>query len=232
MKVTHYDAFAENYSTENESSLMNAYYERPAVINLAGEVIGRRVLDIGCGSGPLAAALVAKGAAVTGFDSSPAMIDLARQRLGNEANFHVADLGQPLPFADSTFDVVVASLVFHYLQDWSAPLSELWRVLEPGGRVVLSVNHPLIYKMMEPAADYFAVTEYSEEYIFNGQPATLTFWHRPLHAMTDAFTRAGFRINIVSEPPIAPDTPRELLPPHLQDRTAFVGFIFFVLDRD
>ncbi|WP_434992231.1 class I SAM-dependent methyltransferase [Arthrobacter sp. Ld5] len=231
MKVAPYDAFAENYSTENESSLMNAYYERPATIDLLGDVSGRRVLDVGCGAGPLSAALTATGATVTGFDASPAMIDLARRRLGIEADLHVADLSQPLPFRDGVFDAAAASLVFHYLRDWSAPLAELRRVLKPGGRLVLSVNHPLIYKVIEPTADCFALTEYSEDYVFNGQPATLTFWHRPLHAMTDAFTEAGFRIAVVSEPPIAPDTPRDLLPPHLQDRAAFVGFIFFALER-
>ena len=64
MKVAPYDAFAENYSTENESSLMNAYYERPATIDLLGDVSGQRVLDVGCGAGPLSAALTAKGATV------------------------------------------------------------------------------------------------------------------------------------------------------------------------
>lgn len=231
MKVAPYDAFAENYSTENESSLMNAYYERPATLDLLGDVSGQRVLDVGCGSGPLSAALTAKGATVTGFDASPAMIDLARRRLGAGADLHVADLSQPLPFRDCVFDAAAASLVFHYLRDWSAPLAELRRVLKPGGRLVLSVNHPLIYKVIEPSADYFTLTEYAEEYVFNGRPAALTFWHRPLHAMTDAFTEAGFRIAVVSEPPIASDAPRDLLPPHLRDRTAFVGFIFFALER-
>jgi 2-polyprenyl-3-methyl-5-hydroxy-6-metoxy-1,4-benzoquinol methylase len=67
-KADHYDSFAESYSTENESSLLNAYYERPAMIVLAVAVEGRRVLDAGCGSGPLSAALRAKGAIVTGVD--------------------------------------------------------------------------------------------------------------------------------------------------------------------
>jgi hypothetical protein len=48
--------------------------------------------------------------------------------------------------------------------------------------------------------------------------------------MTDAFTDAGFRISVISEPPYSPDTPRELLPPHIGDRTAFLSFIFFVLE--
>lgn len=230
MQPEHYDSFAENYSTENESSLFNAYYERPAMIDLAGNVNGRRVLDAGCGSGPLSAALRAKGAIVTGFDSSPAMVKLARRRLGEDAELHVADLGQPLPFADGAFDDVVASLVLHYLRDWAAPLAELRRVLKPGGRLILSVNHPIVYKLVDPSADYFAITKQSDEFTFNGQSAVLTYWHRPLHAMTDAFTEAGFRISIISEPPFSSDTPRELIPPHIGNRTAFLGFIFFVLE--
>ena len=230
MKADHYDSFAESYSTENESSLLNAYYERPAMIDLAGDVDGHRVLDAGCGSGPLSAALRAKGAIVTGFDGSPAMLELARQRLGDDAALHVADLSRPLPFADGAFDDIVASLVLHYLRDWATPLAELRRLLKPGGRLILSVNHPIVYKLLYPDADYFAITRYSEENTFNGQSAVLTYWHRPVSAMTDAFAAAGFRVSVISEPPFSPDTPRELLGPTFADRTAFLCFIFFVLE--
>jgi ubiquinone/menaquinone biosynthesis C-methylase UbiE len=230
VKADHYDSFAQSYSTENESSLLNAYYERPAMIDLAGDVDGHRVLDVGCGSGPLSAALRAKGAIVTGFDGSPAMVELARQRLGDDAALKVADLGRPLPFSDGAFDDIVVSLVLHYLRDWAAPLAELRRVLKPGGRLILSVNHPIVYKLLYPDADYFAITQYSEDNTFNGQSAVLTYWHRPLSAMTDAFTEAGFRVCVISEPPFSPDTPRELLGPTFADRTAFLCFIFFVLE--
>jgi len=230
MKADHYDSFAADYSAENESSLLNAYYERPAMIDLAGDVDGRRVLDAGCGSGPLSAALRAKGAIVTGFDGSPAMLELARQRLGDDAALHVADLSRPLPFADGAFDDIVASLVLHYLRDWATPLAELRRLLKPGGRLILSVNHPIVYKLLYPDADYFAITQYSEENTFNGQSAVLTYWHRPVSAMTDAFAAAGFRVSVISEPPFSPDTPRELLGPTFADRTAFLCFIFFVLE--
>lgn len=73
--------------------------------------------------------------------------------------------------------------------------------------------HPSVYAIVYPEADYFALTKYSEEYTFDGQSAVLTYWHRPLHAITDAFAAAGFRIATVSEPPPASDTPPELLPP-------------------
>ncbi|KGJ72208.1 methyltransferase [Cryobacterium roopkundense] len=232
MKPDHYEGFADSYSAENESCLLNAHYERPAMIALAGNVNGRRVLDAGCGSGPLSAALSAKGAIMTGFDASPAMLELARQRLGSTVDLSVADLSQPLPFADDSFDDVVSSLVFHYLEDWSAPLAELRRVLKPGGRLILSVNHPTVNVITQPTEDYFAIRQYSEDYEFSGKPAVLTFWHRPLHAMFDAFTSAGYVVATVSEPAPSPDAPDELLPPRILngERTAFLSFIFFVLE--
>lgn len=45
-----YDTFAEAYAAENETSLINAYYTRPAILDLAGDVTGRRILDAGCGA--------------------------------------------------------------------------------------------------------------------------------------------------------------------------------------
>ena len=230
MEADHYDSFAESYSADNESNLINGFYERPAMIGLAGDVNGRRVLDAGCGSGPLSAALRERGAIVTGFDSSPAMVELAERRLGQDARLLIANLGKPLPFAGGAFDDVVGSLVLHYLEDWTAPLAELRRVLRPGGRLLLSVNHPMVYPAVNPGTDYFALAQWSDEYMFDGHRTTLTFWHRPLHAMTDAFTGAGFRISVISEPPVSPGTPRELLPAQLVNPTTFLCFLFFVLE--
>jgi ubiquinone/menaquinone biosynthesis C-methylase UbiE len=92
-----YDSFAEAYSAETEANLINGYYARPAILDLAGDVAGRRVLDVGCGSGPLFAALRDRGAIVTGIDKSAGMLKLARQRLGDDADLQVADLGGALP---------------------------------------------------------------------------------------------------------------------------------------
>ena len=86
--------------------------------------------------------------------------------------------------------------------------------------------------MPTKAPAYFAPYNWTEEWTFGGHSARMSFWHRPLHAMTDAFTAAGFRISVISEPPPAPDTPRELLPPDMAGGTAFLGFLFFVLQAD
>lgn len=233
-RANDYDSIAEGYAAQNETSLMNAYYERPAMLELAGDVTGRRILDAGCGSGPLFAALRDRGAAVTGIDASAGMLELARRRLGADADLRVADLGGPLPFPDGAFDDVVASLVLHYLEDWGPTLAELRRVLTPGGRLIVSVEHPFAITLMQRLAvdkpDYFQTRNRTEEWTLGGQSARMSFWDRPLHAMTDAFTAAGFRIDVISEPPPAPGA-RDLFPEELHGfaGTSFLGFLFFVL---
>ncbi|WP_121012284.1 class I SAM-dependent methyltransferase [Saccharothrix australiensis] len=226
-----YDSFAEAYAAENDSSLVNAYYARPAILDLAGDVAGRRILDAGCGAGAVSAALRDRGAVVTGFDRSARMVELARQRLGADTDLRVADITRPLPYPDGAFDDVVAALVLHYLEDWTGPLAELRRVLKPGGRLIVVVNHPIILKMAHRESDYFATTKWSDEYDFNGRKAVLTYWHRPLHAMTDAFTAAGFRTAVISEPPPAPEA-HELFPDEMArfPSGAFLSFLFFVLE--
>jgi ubiquinone/menaquinone biosynthesis C-methylase UbiE len=234
--INDYDSFAKAYTDSNETNLINAYYERPAMLELAGEVAGRRILDAGCGSGPLFAALRDKGAVMTGIDKSAGMLQLARRRLGDDADLQVAELGSRLPFPDGTFDDVMASLVLHYLEDWGPALAELRRVLKPGGRLIVSVDHPFVTTFMhreegrEP--EYFATYSYTEEWTMGDQTALMSFWARPLHAMTDAFTAAGFRILVISEPAAAPDTPRELLPDKFADNPHFLCFLFFVLQAD
>jgi len=236
-KVNAYDSFAEAYTAENEANLINGYYQRPAMLALAGDVAGRRILDAGCGSGPLFAALRDRGAVVSGFDASAGMLELARRRLGDGADLRVADLGSPLPYPDDTFDDVVAALVLHYLEDWGPALAELRRVLKPGGRLIASVDHPFAIHLMHRQAGreaeykYFDTTNWIEEWTFGDQSAMVSLWHRPLHAMIEAFTAAGFRITVISEPEPDPAA-RELFPEAIAAKPRFLSFLFFVLRAD
>ena len=103
-------------------------------------------------------------------------------------------------------------------------------MLKPGGRLIVSVDHPFVTTLAHREAghepDYFATYNWVDEWTVDGQTALLSFWARPLHAMTDAFTAAGFRIAVISEPAAAPDTPRELLPDRFADRRRFLCFLF------
>lgn len=231
VQANDYDSFAEAYTAENENNLVNAYYERPAMVRLAGDVTGRHVLDAGCGAGALTAALRDRGADVTGIDSSSAMLRLARRRLGEQADLRVVDLRDPLPFDTGAFDDIVASLVMHYLRDWNPTLTEFRRVLTPGGRLILSVEHPVVaYMIQDPLPDYLGTNSYSFEWEFGGQTAAMTFWRRPIHAMTDAFTDAGFRVSAISEPQPDPAA-RELFPDADVDALCTQpSFMFFILE--
>ncbi|GAA3691156.1 class I SAM-dependent methyltransferase [Nonomuraea antimicrobica] len=232
-----YDRIAKGYTAENETGLANAYYERPAMLELAGDVSGRRILDAGCGSGALFAELRDRGALVTGIDASAGMLETARRRLGADADLRVADLAGPLLFPDGAFDDVIASLVLHYLEDWGPTLAELRRVVRPGGRLLVSVDHPFVITLMRrlagEKAHYFGTRNRIEEWTMGGQTAQMSFWDRPLHAMTEAFTTAGFRISVISEPPFVPEA-RELFPEEFREITGtrFLSFLFFVLEAN
>jgi SAM-dependent methyltransferase len=152
---------------------------------------------------------------VTGFDNSTRMLELARRRLGDCADLHTADLGSPVPFPGGAFDDVIASLLLHYLEDWTAPLAELHRVLMPGGRLIVAIDHPfattLFHYESGRKAAYFGTYKHAAEWTMGGQTALMSFWHRLLHAMADAFTAAGFPISVISEPEPASEA-RELFP--------------------
>jgi hypothetical protein len=109
-------------------------------------------------------------------------------------------------------------------------------MLKPGGRLIVSVDHPFAENLWHREAglepDYFATCNYTAEWTAGGQAAVLRFWTRPLHAMTGAFTSAGFRISVISEPAVAPDTPRALLPDDIAGNRRFLCFLFFVLQGD
>ncbi|MFC8226314.1 class I SAM-dependent methyltransferase [Streptomyces sp. NPDC057287] len=236
-KANDYNGFAEAYAAANETNLVNAYYERPAMLALAGDVTGRRILDAGCGSGSLFAALLDRGAIVSGFDASGRMLELARQRFGDGADLQVADLGSPLPYPDDAFDDVVASLVLHYLEDWGPALAELRRILKPGGRLIASVDHPFAVNLIhrevgrEAECNYFDTINWTVEWTVGGHTALVSRWSRPLHAMVEAFTGAGFRITVISEPEPDPAA-REMFPEAIAAEPRFLCFLFFVLQAD
>ena len=96
----------------------------------------------------------------------------------------------------------------------------------------LAVDHPYAIHALHREAgretDYFETCNWTEEWTMGSHTAQMSFWHRPLHAMTDAFTAAGFRIFVISEPEPAPAA-RELFPDQIAAEPRFLGFLFFVL---
>lgn len=102
-----------------------------------GDLLGRRVLDVGCGTGRLAEALHEAGSRVWGIDASPEMVARAQER---GINAKVARAEQ-LPFKEGWFERAVLWLIVHLLDRPSA-FAELRRVLAPGGRVAVATFDP------------------------------------------------------------------------------------------
>lgn len=113
--------------------------EQRLILELMGDLKDARVLDAGCGDGVLTCAMASRGARAIGIDPDPAMLNAARaraERAGANADFMDGRI-ERLPFADASFDVVVAVTVLCFVSDASAALREMARVLRPGGRLVL-----------------------------------------------------------------------------------------------
>jgi SAM-dependent methyltransferase len=124
--------------------------ERPVLLELAGNVDGSKLLDLGCGSGVYSLTFASQGAKVVGVDLSETMIELARGRALElaagqplQTEFRVGDIGAPLPFRNGDFDFLFTSTALHYIQHLSPVMAEAVRVLRPGGRFLASVLHPM-----------------------------------------------------------------------------------------
>lgn len=200
-----YDRMGEAYAERSDAGPFNALYDRPAILRLAGDVKGTRVLDVGCAAGALSVALVERGARVIGIDASRAMIEIARRRLGRRAELQVADISGPLTFLPTgSIDLVAASLVMHYLEDWVPALREFHRVLAPGGSVVLSTHHPGEDWRWFNRPDYFAVEPIVDRW-GPTKDATVRFYRRPLSAVFAAVRDAGFWVDELDEPRPLPE---------------------------
>lgn len=96
---------------------------------------GLRVLDVGCGGGYTCEFLAQRGARVTGMDQSAACIEVAKshaEEMGLTIDYHVG-LGETLPLEDDSFDVVVCVDVLEHVQSVAATVTEISRVMQPGG---------------------------------------------------------------------------------------------------
>lgn len=137
--------------------------EVPAVMRLAGNLRGRRVLDLGCGSGEYSLDFARGGADVTGLDISSRALGIARQKSLEQnvrVNFvkgTISDLGM---FRGCKFDIVFSSAAMHYIDDIEAVFKAVHGLLDDCGMFILSVIHPY-YTGQYPLIDYLGEDMYA-----------------------------------------------------------------------
>lgn len=197
-----YDELAEAYAAMVDTKPHNAYYERPATLSLLPEVIGKRVLDVGCGPGAYAEWLVAHGAEVVAFDANDKMVSFAKQRLGQKATVLQANLEQPLDFLlDTSFDIVICPLVMDYIKDWHSAFKELYRVLRPGGCLIFSMEHPYSkFDYHRETSNYFNVELVKFTWRGFGKPVDMPSYRRPMSEVINPLLKAGFILEEILEP--------------------------------
>jgi SAM-dependent methyltransferase len=178
---------------------------------LLGDVDGKRVLEIGCGSASCSRWLDAHGAFAVGLDVSDGMLTHARA-FDAEEGVHtrlVQSGAESLPFAADSFDVVCSAFgAVPFVANVGAVFAEVARVLRPGGRWVYSVTHPMRWIFpdvggeggltVNPSSPYFDRTPYVE--VDADGNATYVEHHRTLGDYVDAITRAGLVLRRLIEP--------------------------------
>lgn len=193
-----YDSIADAYAAGIDSAPYNALYERPAMMAMLPDVHDLNVLDAGCGAGWYAQHLLMLGARVTAIDESEKLVRHARARLGDSADIRVADLSQPLTFAqDASYDGIVSALTLHYLRDWSTALAEFRRILKPDGWLLFSTHHPAADAARSRPDRYLEVEPQEDEWKWAG---TIRFFRRPLCEIVNPLADAGFAIERMVEP--------------------------------
>jgi len=201
---TDYDTIASRYAAGVDERPWNALYERPATLALLPDVGGKDVLDAGCGPGWYTDWLARNGARVVAIDCSPRMVGLADERLGGRARVMRGDVSNLRNLLLSgTFDVILSSLVLHYLADLTQTFGEWARLLRPGGTLVFSTHHPIHQaSLLDPG--YLCTELIEEEWDWLGE--RMRYYRRPLRDLIEPLTAAGFVIERISEP-----TPNEAL---------------------
>lgn len=174
---------------------------------------GRRTLDVGCGEGRLSRDLKKLGHDMVAVDVAPTMLAAAHEA-DPDLETHLADAAA-LPFADGTFDCVVAFMSLQDVDDLEGAVGEAARVLEPGGRLCIAVVHPLnsAGRFDGDEADspftiggsYLEHWFYADEIARDGLEMTFVSAHRPLQVYTAALSEAGLVIERLREPAV-PDS--------------------------
>lgn len=206
------EAVAEYVHSVRARAPVMQFIERPALWALVGQVDGLDMVDLGCGPGDFARQCVGRGAAsVVAVDSSAAMLRHAVSAVGVR---YVEARMESLALPTSSADLVVSSMALHFLEDAGGVVRRAYDWLRPGGRLVFTVEHPLVtastraqWVQQGKASPAWPVDSYLTEGPRTEARGDLAVarWHRPVARWVMWVLDAGFRLDALTEPAGSPE---------------------------
>ena len=207
-------AFFDGYKALRErDDNLNLLLEQPAMKRLLPEMAGRSVLDLGCGYGHNCMDFVKRGAAeVVGVDISEKMLEIAKTESPNEKIRYINMSMTDIKSLGKQFDVIYSSLAFHYIEDFAGFARNMYSVLNSGGWLLFSQEHPIPTATVD-GKGHFNFDESGErtsytlsDYHREGKRVISWFvdgvvkYHRTFGSIVTALAKAGFVIDTVEEP--------------------------------
>jgi SAM-dependent methyltransferase len=202
------DQFFENYiNRRNREESPNNIIEKPIILELIGDVEGKKVLDLGCGDAKFGVELLQKGcSSYDGVEGSENMVQEATKNLtGTMGTVHLSSM-ETWDFKTENYELVVSRLALHYLEDLEDVFQKVHYSLEDNGRFIFSVQHPVLLSSIKSAAESASKTDWIvDDYFHCGkrvEPWIDTYvvkYHRTIEEYFQLLKQVGFKIEDIRE---------------------------------
>jgi SAM-dependent methyltransferase len=201
ISIKSYDEMAKYYADFVDTKPWNAYYERPAILSLLSNIKNKKVLDLGCAGGWYTKHLLDNGADVTAIDVNKNMVEITKKRIQNKCPVIQADINNKLDFIhDGSIDIVLASLVLHYIKNIDKVYFEINRILRTSGEIIFSIHHPLMEFVYFKRENYMATELLEDDWKMGEEEIKVQFYRRPLSKTLQPLIDNGFSIEKILEP--------------------------------
>lgn len=235
-----WDKVAEEYceAVGEAGDINHQTYLNPIILEILGDVSGKKLLDLACGQGYFSRIMARAGADVVGVEISPKLVEVAKKKekehpLGIKYSQESSSKMEALE--DNSFELVVSNMSFHDIAEIENTIQECARVLHQGGRLVFSMSHPLITSSERHQDEkgyyrkaYAYMTPVERTHPMFPKEKGINLYHRPIGFYVEQLAKNGFVILNMQEV-IIPHSDSDLLTKDEEKRIHKNEFPYFMV---